>query len=120
MRKERDTRLYRFEFLQDGAALNQAKRASFMASELERAIVEMHTGTVTVVNLEVQEIGDAGATQLADALSTCNISVEQLHLLDNSISAAGATQLADALRTNTSVKKLDLSNNAIEIGRAHV
>ena len=47
-------------------------------------------------------IGDAGATQLADALRA-NTSVNKLFLGGNSIGDAGATQLADALRTNTSV-----------------
>ena len=51
------------------------------------------------------EIGDAGATQLADALRTTT-SVEFLYPSSNSIGDAGATQLADALRTNTSVKVL--------------
>ena len=51
------------------------------------------------------EIGDAGATQLADALRTTT-SVEFLYPSSNSIGDAGATQLADALRTNTSVEVL--------------
>ena len=57
-------------------------------------------------------IGDAGATQLADALRT-NTSVKELYLGGNSIGDAGATQLADALRANTSVKLLYLSDNSI-------
>lgn len=53
-----------------------------MASELERAIAEVRAGTVTEVNLNDQWIGDAGATQLADALRT-NTSVEELDLRYN-------------------------------------
>ena len=83
-----------------------------MALELERAVAEVHAGTVTMVIFEEQEIGDAGATQLADALCT-NTSVKVLSLWGNSIGEAGATQLADALRTNTSAKELHLSDNSI-------
>ena len=73
-----------------------------MASKLERAIAEVRAGTMTEVNLGGYRIGDAGATQLADALGT-NTSVEALELGFNAIGEAGATQLADALRTNTTV-----------------
>ena len=48
-----------------------------MASQLERAIAEVRAGTVTEVKLIYESIGDAGATQLADALGT-NTSVEKL------------------------------------------
>ena len=48
-----------------------------MPSELQRAIAEVRAGTVTEVHLQEQEIGEAGATQLADALRT-NTSVEVL------------------------------------------
>ena len=41
-----------------------------MASKLERAIVEVRAGTVTEVNFHGALIGDAGATQLADALGS--------------------------------------------------
>ena len=57
-------------------------------------------------------IGDAGATQLADALRTTT-SVEFLYPSSSSIGDAGATQLADALRTNTSVEVLTLATNSI-------
>ena len=76
-----------------------------MASKLERAIAEVRAGTVTEVYLGSANLGDAGATQLADAMGT-NTSVKELNLMSNEIGEAGATQLADALRTNTSVKKL--------------
>ena len=74
-----------------------------MAPQLERAIAEVRAGTVTEVDLEEQEIGEAGATQLADVLCT-NTSVQVLNLGGSEIgraeigraprSAAGATQLA--------------------------
>ena len=81
-----------------------------MASKLERAIAEVRAGTVTDVNLYREYIGDAGATQLADALRT-NTNVKELNLGDNAIGDAGATQVADALGTNTSVKVLNLDYN---------
>jgi len=64
------------------------------------------------LDLRGNAIGEAGATQLADALGT-NTSVKELYLNDNSIGEAGATQLADALGTNTSVEVLYLTNNSI-------
>ena len=64
------------------------------------------------LNLAEHALGDAGATQLADALRA-NTSLQTLYLCANSIGEAGATQLADALRTNTSVKELYLGGNSI-------
>ena len=46
--------------------------------ELERAIAEVRAGTVTEVSFFMESIGDAGATQLADALRT-NTSVKKLY-----------------------------------------
>jgi Ran GTPase-activating protein (RanGAP) involved in mRNA processing and transport len=83
-----------------------------MPSALERAIAEVRAGTAAEVIFEEQEIGEAGTTQLADALRT-NTSVEKLNLYGNSIADAGATQLADRLRTNTSVRLLDLGGSSI-------
>ena len=83
-----------------------------MASELERAIAEVRAGTVAEVSLNYRSIGDAGATQLADALRArtkalthTSVVEKKLDLGANSIGEAGATQLAD-LRTNTSVEEL--------------
>ena len=66
------------------------------------------------LNLAEHALGDAGATQLADALrANTSTSLQTLYLCMNSIGEAGATQLADALRTNTSVNKLFLGGNSI-------
>ena len=48
-----------------------------MASELERAIAEVCAGNATEVKWYQKRIGDAGATQLADALHT-NTSLKEL------------------------------------------
>ena len=59
--------------------LGFAEPKGLMATELERAIAEVREGAVAEVDLEEQEIDDAGATQLADALRT-NTSVKKLGL----------------------------------------
>ena len=71
----------------------------------------------TYVNLDFNEIGDAGATQLADALRV-NATVHTLDLRSNSIGEAGATQLADALRVNATLHSLSptLDSLALELG----
>ena len=78
----------------------------------------VRVATVTDVNLTFEGIGDAGATQLADAVRDNNSAVKQLKLAGNSIGDAGAAQLADALRTSSSsssssssVRELNLRNN---------
>ena len=48
-----------------------------MASALERAVARVLAGTVTKEDVSSQEIDDAGATQLADALHT-NTSLKEL------------------------------------------
>ena len=57
--------------------------------------------TLKHLSLNRNNICDAGATQLAEALHS-NTTLEHLYLLDNGITEAGVTQLADALRTNRS------------------
>ena len=71
-------------------------------SALERAVAGVRVATVTDVNLTFEGIGDAGATQLADAVRDNNSAVKELKLAGNSIGDAGAAQLADALRTSSS------------------
>ena len=45
----------------------------------------VHVATVTDVNLTFEGIGDAGATQLADAVRDNNSAVKELELAGNSI-----------------------------------
>ena len=54
-------------------------------SALERAVAGVRVATVTDVNLTFEGIGDAGATQLADAVRDNNSAVKELKLAGNSI-----------------------------------
>jgi Ran GTPase-activating protein (RanGAP) involved in mRNA processing and transport len=64
------------------------------------------------LRLDGNSIGDAGATQVADALRGKK-TWHTLDLRSNSIGDAGATQLADALRGNETARTLALSSNPI-------
>jgi hypothetical protein len=66
--------------------------------------------------LYTNQIGDAGAVALADALKT-NTSVTVITLGDNQIGDAGVVALANALKTNTTVIFIDLCNNGVRSDR---
>ena len=61
--------------------------------------------SLTSLNLERNNIDDAGARELADALKV-NSSLTSLNLGRNEIGDAGARELADALKVNSSLKDL--------------
>ena len=62
--------------------------------------------------LSFNQIGDAGAHALAEALRT-NTSLTRLVLGDNQIGPEGAVALAEALERNTSLTELNLFGNRI-------
>ena len=71
---------------------------------------------LTDLYLYQNELGDAGATALADALASgalggCRLA--RLNLCDNDIGEAGATALAVMLRTNTSLLAMDVNRNRL-------
>ena len=71
------------------------------------------SGSLKVLNLGRNWIGNEGATAIAEALRV-NGSLRQLILYDNTIGDAGAAAIAEALRVNDgSITSLDLSNNKI-------
>jgi hypothetical protein len=59
------------------------------------------------------ELGDAGATQLAEHMrgSSALTSLLMLQLVDADIGDAGAVQLAECFRANTTLTCLDLKGN---------
>ena len=77
------------------------------------------------LNLSGNNIGDPGATLLAQFLQT-NLTLENVGLSRIQMGDAGASTLAKALTVNTSLTRLDLSNNnigdlgAISLGKALV
>ena len=64
------------------------------------------------LDLSNNSISDAGAEALAQALHH-NSTLTQLNLSNNSISDAGAEALAQALHDNSTLTQLELSNNSI-------
>ena len=68
--------------------------------------------SLTILGLNSNQIGNAGASALADALRV-NTSLTELNLYNNQIGDAGATALADALKLNTSLTTLNLNSNQI-------
>ena len=75
------------------------------------AALEKNT-SLTMLDLGGNQIDDAGAKDLAAALEK-NISLTTLNLQFNPIGAAGAKDLAVALEKNTSLTALNLANNQI-------
>ena len=63
-----------------------------------------------MLDLSNNNISDAGATALAQALHH-NSTLKELYLYNNNISDAGATNLAQALHHNSTLKKLNLIGN---------
>ena len=72
----------------------------------------LHYNCISHLNLSSNNISDAVATDLAQALQH-NSTLEKLNLSNNNISDVGATDLAQALQHNSTLKRLDLSNNNI-------
>jgi Ran GTPase-activating protein (RanGAP) involved in mRNA processing and transport len=70
-------------------------------------ILSSSTGTVSIQN---NNIGDDGATQLADALKSNNI-ITAISLDRNKIGGMGVIKLANALKENRTVESLDLFSN---------
>ena len=68
--------------------------------------------TLTSLNLEGNDIQDAGAESLAEALKV-NRTLTTIRLSINNIEAAGALSLAKALKVNTTLTSIDLQSNSI-------
>jgi len=76
-------------------------------------------------NLNKNNIGDSGATALAEAFKL-NSTITEVDLRSNNIGATGATALAEAFKINSTITTVDLWENnigpdgAAAIGRAMV
>ena len=81
-----------------------------MAAKAEAAVRRMAEGA-TRVDLMYAGIDDEGTAKIAEELGK-NATVEVLYLGSNQIGVAGAARLAGALRENTTLKMLDLRDNA--------
>ena len=68
---------------------------------------------ISTINLRGNGLGDDGATLMAVALELKESPLRVLSLWSNDISDAGAIKLADALAVNTSLTTLDLAGNSI-------
>ncbi|XP_066024120.1 NLR family CARD domain-containing protein 3 isoform X3 [Pocillopora verrucosa] len=97
-------------------AINECKREkSDFHSHLSKSF---GTGlNLTNLDLSVNDIGDAGATCIAEAIKV-NKTLTNLDLRRNGISAAGATCIAEAIKVNKTLTNLDLSHNDISAAGA--
>jgi Ran GTPase-activating protein (RanGAP) involved in mRNA processing and transport len=70
--------------------------------------------TQNTVDLQGRGIGDVGAEQLARALkSDWPVQVESVHAGANEITDAGAKAIAEALKVNKALTSIGLANNCI-------
>ena len=78
------------------------------------SLVDLLTANTSLTRLDLSgnNIGDPGATLLAQVLQT-NLTLENVGLSRILMGDAGASALAKALTVNTSLTRLDLSNNII-------
>jgi Ran GTPase-activating protein (RanGAP) involved in mRNA processing and transport len=99
----------------EGLGRNSTSVPDPAATEAERsvlgAIAAAEAGG-TLVYLRFCDIGDAGATQLADMLRD-NATVTEMGLGENQIGGEGARALADGLRENATVTEISLRSNQI-------
>ncbi|KAH8051711.1 peptide-aspartate beta-dioxygenase [Aureococcus anophagefferens] len=75
--------------------------------------LELKESPLRVLSLWSNDISDAGAIKLADALAV-NTSLTTLDLAGNSIGEAGADRLTAAVARNRSLASLDLRNNDVD------
>ena len=73
--------------------------------------------TLTVLNLELNGVGEGGAQAIAEALRA-NHTLTKLYLGDNRVGDAGAHAIAEALRVNHTLTMLNLHGNAVGEGGA--
>ena len=72
--------------------------------------VDALCAALTELQLAEQNVSDAGAASLADALAH-NTSLTNIDLTKNKIGAAGAACLAEAMACNTLVVEFELADN---------
>ena len=74
--------------------------------------IDLHYNRISYLDLSRNNISDAVATAIAQALHH-NSTLKKLDLFRNNISDAGATALAQAIHHNSTLKELTLSSNNI-------
>lgn len=84
-----------------------------LSNEGARAVADACFSQVQVCNLADNEIGPAGARNLAEQLKDPTCTIQTLVLDGNRLRDEGAMEFVDALRHNTSLKSLDLRYNDI-------
>ena len=104
----------------EGIGRNSTSVMDPAATEAERSVLRAIAAAEaggTSVSLRFEDIGDAGATQLADMLcenaTVTTISLCEMGLGESQIGGEGARALADGLRENATVTEISLCSNQI-------
>jgi Ran GTPase-activating protein (RanGAP) involved in mRNA processing and transport len=97
--------------MNENGTKNTVTQNHFLMEELIRRLYQ-NDETLLELYLRWNNIGDDGASKLADALKV-NTTLLELDLRWNKIGPDGASKLADALKVNTTLLKLDLWKNNI-------
>ena len=69
-----------------------------------------------VLSLGENQIGDVGIEAIAEMLDVNSTGLKELRLLWNNITSKGGNKLADSLKSNSQLRVLDLSWNALGSG----
>ncbi|KJE90736.1 TKL/IRAK protein kinase [Capsaspora owczarzaki ATCC 30864] len=96
--------------------LSQQDIGDAEAQAIAQALTE--NTTVTRLSMYKNQVSDAGALSVAQALEL-NKTVKELYLSENQIGDAGAQAIAEALKVNTTVTALVLHRNQIGDAGAH-
>lgn len=80
---------------------------------LDSALKNLKTNSIVTLDLSRKNIGDDGASKIAEALSQ-NTSLLCLNLYKNHISDIGIAKLAEALKVNTTLVELDIGLNGVQ------
>jgi hypothetical protein len=78
------------------------------------------SNTLKKLTLCLNKIGSEGAKLLAEALKEKSMILEELDICGHNIGNIGALHIAKALRVNTSIERLNLSNNHISDDGAEI
>ncbi|CAF1472311.1 unnamed protein product, partial [Didymodactylos carnosus] len=88
-----------------------------LSNEENKVLEKLRSNDTTILDVASNNISDAGAKAIAEALKT-NQTLTELNIENNNISDAGAKAIAEALKTNQTLIVLGIQNNNISDAEA--